>query len=260
MGFSATLRKLLFGNPFGEVFPPKPNPPPLSIDGRTAALRVLRQYVTELTFYRAGDKGSPPVPFKILPANFHIEWPDGAQDMVTPSIVVRESPNATYNAIGLASYVEEETADAYQKGTVLQWQSEYNENINLEIWASSKAERRAILAGLETAFVPTEQMYGIRFQMPEYFDELVCFSLNKRRIIDDAGSGRNRRLAQLEVEMRFTVVALVNYVPLQPTIVVNTDVDMDTQVPVDLDPEDPNTEVLDQEGADPNADPDTGSG
>lgn len=221
------LKKILFGDPWGAVFPPKPNPPPLSYDGRTAALRVLREYVTNLTFYRAMGPGRPPSAFQIKPENFLIEWPDSVVSMVTPSIVVIPGPNADYGTIGLTSYIEEESADVYGPNTVLQWQMEYKEVFNLEIWASSKAERRGILAGLETAMTPTEQMAGIRFRMTEYYDQPVCFSIMRRRLGDEDESARNRRKAQIEFDMRFTVVALVNSVPMQPQILVDTDVEDD---------------------------------
>lgn len=237
------------------MFPPKENPNSLTIDGRTAALRVLREYITDLTFYRANGRGLPPIPFKVDPKNFHIEWPENVQDMVTPSIVVIQGPNADYAFVGLNSYVEEDTVDVYAKNTVLQWQSEYTETINLEIWASSKAERRAIIAGLEIALVPTEQMYGIRFRMLDYFSELVCFTLMRRRIIDDADGARNRRKAQLEIEMRHNVVSLVNYVPLRPVFVVEVDND-DQGTEVTFDPNDPNVGEI-PDPPDPNVDPDT---
>src|SRR5208282_3391326 len=201
--------------------------PFLSIDGRTAALHVLREYITNLTFYRFAGPNAPPIAFGIKRENFAIEQPDYVEDEVFPSIAII-ADRADYDIIGLVSYVEEDTRDVYGQGTVLQWQSEYTETINLEIYSSKKAERRAILAGLETAFSPTEQYSGLRFKMPEYYDELVCFTLNRREIMDDADSSRNRRKAQLEMEMRFNIVALVNYVDAYPQIKVNVDVDMDT--------------------------------
>ncbi len=257
--FPARARNLLGPglSPWGEVFPPRSNPRSLTIDGRTAALRVLREYITDLTFYRAGDKsGGPPVAFQVKPENFHIEWPDNVVDMVTPSIVVVQGANADYAVVGLDSYVEEDTVDAYAPGTVLQWQSEYTETFNLEIWASSKAERRAIIAGLEVALVPTEQMYGVRFRMPEYFDELVCFTLQRRRLMDTDSSARNRRIAQLEIEMRHNVVALVNYAPMMVQSVVQVDVDYQG-VEVEIDPGDPNAGLV-PDPPDPNVDPAAG--
>jgi hypothetical protein len=221
------------GQLWGEVFPTKANPPPQSIDGRTAALYTLRDYVTALTFYRYAGPSAPPIPFSIPPSRFYVEWPDSTVDETFPSMAIVQS-RADYDTIGLVSYIEEDTVDVYGKGTVLQWQAEYVETINVEVWASKKAERRAILAACEIAFSPTEQMSGVRFMMPLYFNELVCFTLTRREIMDNPDSARNRRSAQLEIEMRFNVVRLVNALTLQPVVKVNVDVDMDTNLPVDL--------------------------
>jgi hypothetical protein len=245
--FTPHLRSLLVANqhPFGEVFPAKENPPPLAIDGRTAALRVLREYVCNQIFYREAAPGLPPIPFVVTPDRFHIEQPDNNQDMTFPSIAVRPGADASFVAIGLGVYVEEETRDLYSPGTVLQWQSEYTEKIRLEINTAYKSERRGMLAALETALSPTELMYGLRFKMPEYYDELVCFSLFRRGIDpDDASAAINRRSAWLELEMRFNVVALVNYLPLAPSLVVHTDVIQPYGVSVDLDVDGENAHVI----------------
>lgn len=233
--FPTVVRKFLFGTPWGEIFPPKANPPPLAIDGRTAALRVLREYVTNLTFYRAAGP-KPPIPFTISPDNFQIEAPDSTVDQTYPALAVVPS-RANYDVIGLNSYIEEDTRDVFAPGTVVQWQAEYIETINLEINATKKAERRAILAGLETAFSPTEQMSGLRFKMSEYFNELVCFTLMRREIFAEQGDALNRRRAHLEMQMRFNIVALVNYVPLNPVVSVNVDVDSDSLTPLNFTPE-----------------------
>lgn len=218
------LLKLLQGTPFGTVYPSKPNPPPLAVDGRTVALRLLRKYVTNLTFYRRMTATQAPQAFSVKPENFHIEWPGQPQDLNFPAIVVVPA-EAQYNPIGLTSYVEEATRDRFKQGTVVQWQSEYREIIKLEVWASEKSVRRAVFAGLEVALCPTEQMYGLRFRMPDYYDELVCFCVWSRELLDDRMSALNRRRGHLSIEMRFNIVALVNYSQLSPTIGVNTDVD-----------------------------------
>ena len=231
--FPSKVRPLVQGTPWGETFPPRSPPPPIAIDGRTAALHVLRDYVCALNFYRYMGAGRMPAKFNVTPDNFYIEWPDSTEDMVTPSIAIVHD-RADYDVIGLVSYIEENTHDVYAPGTVLQWQAEYVETINLEIWASKQAERRAILAGLEISFSPTEQMSGVRFIMPEYFNELVCFTLMRREIMDEPDSARNRRKAQIELQMRFNIVTLVNVNPLQPVVGVSVDVDQDTQLPIDL--------------------------
>jgi hypothetical protein len=224
--FPPSLRSLLQTNttPWGEVWPPKPNPSFLAVDGRTVALNILADYIASLTFFLPGAVGNPPTPFVIPRANVYIEWPDYTEEMPFPSVAVVHS-RADYNVIGLVSYVEEDTRDVFAPGTVVQWQSEYTETINLEVWTAKKAQRRSILAGLETAITPTEQMSGLRFKMPDYYNELVCFTLNRREVMDEPDAARNRRRAQLEIEMRFNVVALVNYLPLQTKLLVQTGVD-----------------------------------
>jgi hypothetical protein len=218
-------------NVWGEIFPPRANPPPLSVDGRTVALRALRDYVTALTFYRSGGMGKPVIPFRIAPENFHIELPDNPQDTKLPSVVIMGS-RADYDVIGLVSYIEEGTLNKFAPGTAVQWQMEHVETINVEIWASAKAERRAILAGLEVAFTPYEQMSGIRFILPDYFNELVCFTIMRREIFDEPDAARNRRRAQIELQMRFNVVTLVNVLPLNSSSTVNTNIDQTTGQPV----------------------------
>lgn len=203
---------------FGQVWPPR-NPPPIAVpteDGRTVALRQLRTYVANLTFFRPGNTGARPIPVRIPEDHFHIEWPERIEDMIMPCIAVVES-NGPYLSIGLGpSYIDPRSEDVYAPGTVVQWQAEYREKINLEIWTEEKSQRRAILAGLETAFSPAEQISGVRFLMPGFFGQLVTFDLNARRIIDDKDSAIRRRRAQVEMGMRLTTVRLVNKVTLRP--------------------------------------------
>lgn len=234
---SPELRKLLWGTPWGTVFPERANPPPLSYDGRTVALRILRKYLSEITFRRPGGrdaKGAPlaPIDFRIAEKDIQIGWPDYEKEMTYPSLVFLHGAG-DYDMIGLTSYVEEDTRDKYAPGTVVMWMSEYVETFQIEIWANKRSELRSILAGVETALSPTEQMYGLRFRMADYFDQLVRFSPGKRQEFDEADSARNRRRARIDVEMAFHVVALVNYVLVQPELRVVTDVDPDFNTAVE---------------------------
>lgn len=226
---SKEIRDLWIQPPFGDVWPPRDQPPPQTVDGRTVALRILKKYVSELKFYRPGGKDRdgrpcPPIEFQVLPANIHIEWPDDPVELQTsfPSIVFLSQSAAEYAAIGLATNYDEESVDRFAPGTMVQIQSEFTETFALEIWADSKAQRRSLLAGLETALTPFETMYGIRFRMPDYYDQLVCFSLGSRNLVDDDLGTKNRRRAQLLIEMRFNVVALVNVNRLDPSTTVET--------------------------------------
>jgi hypothetical protein len=219
------------GSPWGSTFPPKANPPAPASDGRTVALDVLGDYVTALNFYRAGSVGGQPSRFNVPRKNFFNEWPDDVQTMPFPCFVVVHA-RGKYRAIGLTTYVEEDSRDLYGQGTVVQWQGEYIETIQLEVWTNTVAERAAIRSSVETALSPVEQMSGVRFRMQGYFDELVTFTLNDCYVMDDAGSARRQRRMQFGIEMRFNVVALVNYQPLIVVSKANVGIDEDTGLPV----------------------------
>lgn len=247
MPFPSNLPKrilaLIFGDPWGSVWPKRPPVPAAlqQVDGRTVALEILRDYVCALVFYLPGEldeRGRPgaPIPFQVLPQNFKLAWSRAeADNFKVPGIVV-EGSRGDYKAIGLVSYIEEATRDRYAPGTVLQWQAEYVETINLELWVSEEPALRSMLAGIETAISPTEQMSGLRFRMPAYFDELVCFTLNRRENYGEADGSKGRRRAQVELEMRFNIVALVDSLPLQVQVNVETGQDNDTGLPLDLSP------------------------
>jgi hypothetical protein len=54
--------------------------------------------------------------------------------------------------------------------------------------------------------------------MHDYFDQTVCFTLFRSMSPDGSDSARNRRKAQIEIEMRFNIVSLVNYGTLEPHV------------------------------------------
>lgn len=224
--FSKELKALLFGNPFGEVYPARPNPPTPVVDGRTHALRVLKRYFQEIVFVRSGGKDAsgnelPPISFQIPERDIHIEWPDNPEDAHLPAIAFLAEDRGQYETIGMTNYVDEESRDKYGPGTILIWMSEYQETFVVELWTQTKAQRRSMISGLEVAFSPLQQMAGIRFKMPDYFDQLVCFELQDKEIVDDDLAVRNRRRARFRVLMRFNVVALVNAADFEPVVTVD---------------------------------------
>jgi hypothetical protein len=230
MAFSDALRALIVGNPFGEVDPPRPRPMGLSTDGRTAAFRVLRRYISELDFYRSMGPGRSPERFRIAEEAFQIEWPDNEVALLMPSLSVTAAA-ATYDTIGLNAYLEPDSLDVWAPGTMLQQQSEYKETFQLQIWASKRSERRSLFAGLESQLTPTEQMYGLRLRMADYYNQTVCFTLQGRMVTDSEESARDRRTGYLEIEMRFNVVSLVNVTDLTTTVVVE---DIGPEVQIDV--------------------------
>jgi len=228
---SDEIRSLLVGTPWGDVYPQRPIPSPLAYDGRSVALRTLKRYLSEIGFRRPGGRDArneprKPIAFQIEQRNIHIGWPDYEKGLDFPSLTFLHGAG-TYEMIGLTAYIEESTRDQYGPGTVVRWMNEYVETFQIEKWASKRSELRAIIAGIETALSPTEQMYGVRFRMPDYFNQLVRFTPMNRKEFDEPDGSRNRRRAQVEVEMAFHIVSLVNYEMVKPTVKVVVDADLD---------------------------------
>lgn len=225
--FSEFIKKAFQGTPFGNVYPAKELPIPSTIDGRTAALRLLRRYISELTFYRTGPLVSEatastdrvygaPIAFRIKEENIFIEAADKEVELSLPTIAI-DPGKGIYNPIGLTAWNDPDTQDVYGKGTIVTWMSEYQETLTIEISASNRAERRALVLGLEQALNPTEQMSALRFKMDAYYGQLCAFSLNAREF-DDSEAMDGRRKARLEVDLTFTQCALVNYTEMNPML------------------------------------------
>lgn len=238
--FSPELRRVIVGNPWGEVHPSRPPPPPPPYDGRTAALRVLKKYISELTFFRSGGvdgdgTAKDPIPFQIATRDIHVEWPDDEATLRLPSIaLLGAGAPADYDNLGMTTNVEEDSVGKYGPGTVLIDIAEHTENVAIEIWAETKPQRRAILAGLEQALSPLEQMAGIRFRCPDYYDQFACFSMNTKEYVDDETAVFARRKARIVAQLRIKVVRLVNVEFLNPVPTMVVDANEDTGEPVDL--------------------------
>lgn len=221
MSDQTPIKDLLVGTPFAAVWPPKSDLDLPAVDGRTAALRTLRRYISELTFHLPGPKGSGRTErFRIPVEKVHVEQPDKEVKLAPPSVVFLPGP-IEYLPIGLATALDESSKDRHGAGTALQIQAEYRELVTVEFWALDKPHRRAMLAGIESAFSPTEQMYGLRLRMPDYYDQSVCFTLDGGMRPDDPDNVRNRRWGYGTFEVRFDVVRLVRVGTVVPTLEVD---------------------------------------
>jgi hypothetical protein len=222
------LSKLVVGTPYAS-FPPRPAPAAVSVDVRTRGLRVLKRYMSLLNFYRPGDKDpvtgelGEPILFKIPPADIHIGWPDGEVELRRPSLVFMTLQNPETEPPGMGPQVMEETCDQFGFGTVLQRVGYRTERFAIEIHASSKAESRSIISCIAYALNPTQENRGVRFLLPDYYEQVVEFWQESDRQRDEESAIRNRREASVEVTMSQTLVVLIPYVPFEAQIVVGVD-------------------------------------
>lgn len=219
--FSDRISRLLVGTPWGSVFPPRQPIPFTAESARTHALRALRAYVNELTFYRAMGPGVPPAPFQIAKDRFLLEWPDSPEQELFPRIVVMPGPMEV-SPLGIGGLSpDEDTRDVFGPGTVVLPQHEHVERVTLQVHASTKSMRRAVAAGLEVAFSPTEERAGILFTLPEYFGQTARFTYAMRSHNDTEDNARKRRMMDVQLDLQVNVVRLVRYASLDPRVEVS---------------------------------------
>lgn len=239
MGFSDFIKSVLVGFPWGEVYPTREVAPvPPAFDGRTAALTTLATYLSELTFFRQNKPGEPMIAFQVPRERIYVEFPDDeAETRLLPAIALISAGEGNYNALGLAlTEIDEASRDKYGRNTALVPMSNYVENITIEVLCKTKQERRALREGMQAALNPSEAMAGIRFRMPDYFDQVCTFVVNSSTMDESEMSMKQRYSLKMNIELSFVEVRLVNVSPLEPVI---------TSF-VDQDPDDP-TAVLELE-------------
>lgn len=213
-----TATSLLVGNPFGvsegEHFAKLP---PEARDARKLSLLILKKYLCEQTICIPGDNGGKDIEFKISSDLFYIEPPKKLPEPAKyPSIGVQ--PISTeYMEIGLGDNEKHATLDMYGKGTCLYGVADYNETFKLIVMCNSAPQRTAIKRMIEMACIPTEALAGIRFRMPDYFDETCTFTFQTAQH-DDGFVVNGRYDLDITFLLYVDVVRLVYVNRLEPII------------------------------------------
>ena len=216
MGFlssvSDAILAMFAGTPAGDprLWPAE------SVEGRDQALRALGQYLLAVQFYRSGGVGKPAIPFHL--SAFYTEQPDPEVEIKLPAISM-VAGRGEFLPGNLTPEILDCTKDVYGPGTVVRWTgNEYREVVSLEVWATQKAERRAIIKGLGAVTSPLDGVYGLRFKLPNYYGATCRFTPLSRTNIEEMAI-ENRRRAMLEVELLVNELHLINYVTMQPVII-----------------------------------------
>jgi hypothetical protein len=184
-------------------------------DARSAALGRLKLYVSLLRFRRAGDKGGAPIEFRVRPEDVLTEWPDNNHELHLPSVAFLPAPGELQApALGPPRELEE-TVDEFGEGTVLVYESDYVETFTVEVWGASRAERRALVAGLKAALVG-EASQALAMVLRDYYGQIATFLLLGAQNFDDPDVARNRRRAGLSVQLTVPEVRLARYPVLRP--------------------------------------------
>lgn len=238
--FSSYIAKLIVGQPWGQVFPPQSmTPADNAADGRTEALRILARYLSELTFYRAGDKTADLIALQVPLERIFIEMPDNEVDRtIFPAIALLSAGDINEEIVGLGSWIDETSANKYGRNTVLQVNGQFTEDIAIDVLCKTRQERRALRVGINNALNPTEFMAGIRFRMPDYYNQVVTITPTRITLDESMDAAvQGRRGMRIIVSMTYLDVQLVAASPMIPIVTTNVDVESDnvTRIVLDLD-------------------------
>lgn len=208
----------IFGSTLGTTWPAAPAQKLPDKDARYYALNALRTFISLLIFHRTNAPGERPIPFVVPKGSIMTEQPDDLRSAPMPGIAFLPG-RVSHDTFGLGPPVAiEGTEDLHGDGTVLVRGGEHIETIILELWGSKIAERRALLAGLKVALRSDDGSTSIRLKLPEYYDQVVSFSLVDSQNIDGDEVSRNRRRAHIFLEMSVCEVFLVNTTTFEPTV------------------------------------------
>jgi len=205
----ALLKRLQSTALWGAVFPPRVPPPAPSEDARQHALEALADYVAEIVFVEPGGKA-----LRIERSRIFVEQPDDANTaQLMPSIEFLPGV-AEHNFPGLTPSADESTIDVFGPGTVLVPQYEHVERFQIEVRATTRAQRHMLLAGIEQAMQSSED-YGELRLLTRYYGQPARFSTVEGQVDDNASmTGLRRRRATITVSMGIDVVKLVHAVPI----------------------------------------------
>jgi len=181
-------------------------------DARTALTRGLAEYLSMLSFKAPGGRE---LRFdKVLDT-----WAEPEDGAKYPRAIVTGTGSGIYDA---SSLTPDKPTTRNQlpapDGRYLISSCVFVQDLSVEVWANDPPARRAIVAGLESAFNPVDFMYGFVLELPFYFNERATFSLKDMAYPDNEQDAmRRHRNAVFTVTGEVPVVNLFTYPLAKPS-------------------------------------------
>jgi len=149
------------------------------------------------------------------------DWPSFEQSYVMPTAVVLPDNGLVYEPSQLVPRLLAETWEPKgEPGLGLYELCEASREFQVQYRAPTAAERNALKAGIETAFVAPEVLiappfgarYGVLATMPEYWGLTARFSLAESMKLDDAAAAAKNRwegTATIKAQAKLVKLAIV---------------------------------------------------
>jgi hypothetical protein len=181
-------------------------------DARTALTRGLAEYLAQIVFPAPGGRE---LRFdKVLDT-----WAEPEDGAKFPRAIVYGTGIGIYDAGSLTPDLP--TARnrlPAPDGRYLISSCAFVQDLTVEVWANDPAARRAIAAGLESALLPVDWMFGFVLELPFYFNERATYTLKDMAYPDNEQDAMRRyRKAVFTITGEVPVVNLFTYPLAKPS-------------------------------------------
>ncbi len=221
LGGSYSREEILSGVRWNQVWPPQTPPGLKDNSARDYALDRLFDYLSHVVWRHTGTEGST-VEFEIERCRMFVEQPESSVKLKFPAVAVLPNTNAPEAPWLHSPVVLEDTYDRFGEKTVLVKTAELSEDIVLDMWFETRAQRRAVQAGLEGPVLTTE-MGPLYLTLPDYFDRVAVFNFVSSRRFDGDFAVKNRRELQVTINLRVECVFLVLMRDFEPHLIAETE-------------------------------------
>jgi len=203
------------------TWPEVPNPGLAYAAARDHAIERLFDYLAEVEWRYGALDGRDLNAFTIKRTSMFPEQPRKEATINLPAIGVIPSKHIQDEPwLGPPPTIEE-SYHVYGKDTVLVTCGEYMESLVLDVWTEYPAQRRSIIAGMESSVFHTERG-PLYLTLPNYFDRVAVFTFEgTTRQEGDAPKMQRQFFAHLE--LRVEAVYLARMRPFAPHAMVETE-------------------------------------
>jgi hypothetical protein len=182
-------------------------------DARTALTRGLAEYLARLVFKAPGGRE---LRFnKVLDT-----WAEPEDEAHYPRAYVGGIGEGTYDSTGFTpdQPTSRNKLPGPPDGRYLVSACALVQDLTVEVWANDPPARRAIVAGLETAFNPVDYMSGFFLELPFYFNSRARYSLKGMAYLDNEQDAMRRyRKAAFTIAGEVPVMNIFTYPLAKPS-------------------------------------------
>ena len=175
-----------------------------------AVCDALVLFLQGLQFKSFDETGMNSKPFSF--SNVWREWPSPGVSLQYPTAVVLPVPEE-YEPSSLTPFVMEETYNPAD-GSVLVKPSEFVAQLPITIWTLNAKQRDAVMEGLEYAFNPNLDQYGVFLTLPGKFSTTARFAMLGNKKLDTQDNTFRGELQNTVIVKCWADYVYKTYIPL----------------------------------------------